>query len=119
MALTKVSSKTLSDNAVTSDKIAAGAISVSDMADNSITAAKLHTSVQGALGTRNLIINGNMQIAQRGTSATISGGNAYHTVDRFLMNIDTTIFNCRRLPFPARIIAASLANHCHVRRPTP
>ena len=34
-----------------------------------------------------------MKIAQRGTSATITGANAYHTVDRFLMNIETTNFN--------------------------
>ena len=33
---------------------------------------------------RNIIINGDMSIAQRGTSATgISSGNTYHTVDRF------------------------------------
>jgi hypothetical protein len=44
-------------------------------------------------GLKNLIINGDMRIAQRATSATITGPNAYHTVDRFIMNIDTTIFN--------------------------
>jgi hypothetical protein len=32
---------------------------------------------------RNLIINGAMQVAQRGTSATGSAGNGYATVDRF------------------------------------
>ena len=35
------------------------------------------------LGRRNLIINGSMQIAQRGTSATTTG---YATVDRFAVN---------------------------------
>lgn len=93
MALTKVSSKTLSDNAVTSDKIAAGAISVSDMADNSITAAKLHTSVQGALGTRNLIINGDMRIAQRGTSTTYQYANGYYTADRWKMSVDNNWYS--------------------------
>jgi len=44
-------------------------------------------------GLKNLIINGDMRIAQRGTSATITGGSVCHTVDRFIMNIDTTIFN--------------------------
>ena len=34
----------------------------------------------GQLGNRNLIINGAMQVAQRGTSSTTSG---YGTVDRF------------------------------------
>ena len=34
----------------------------------------------GQLGNRNLIINGAMQVAQRGTSSTSNG---YHTIDRF------------------------------------
>ena len=39
---------------------------------------------QTALSNRNLVINGAMQVAQRGTSATDlgAGSNAYHTVDR-------------------------------------
>ena len=36
------------------------------------------------VGARNLIINGAMQVAQRGTSATgITSGTGYNTVDRF------------------------------------
>ena len=35
----------------------------------------------GQLGNRNLIINGAMNVAQRGTSLTTASG--YHTVDRF------------------------------------
>ena len=39
----------------------------------------------GALSNRNLIINGSMIVAQRGTSATglTNGSTGYHTVDRF------------------------------------
>ena len=37
---------------------------------------------QSSLSNRNLIINGAMQVAQRGTSSTSLGG-GYHTVDRF------------------------------------
>lgn len=37
----------------------------------------------GALSNRNLIINGAMQVAQRGTSETGVSGNGYKTVDRF------------------------------------
>ena len=37
----------------------------------------------GALGNRNLIINGAMQVAQRGTSVTASGTGAYSSLDRF------------------------------------
>jgi hypothetical protein len=37
----------------------------------------------GALSNRNLIINGAMQVAQRGTSTTVNTGNAFYSVDRF------------------------------------
>ena len=37
----------------------------------------------GALSNRNLIINGAMQVAQRGTSVTGTTANGYSTVDRF------------------------------------
>jgi hypothetical protein len=39
----------------------------------------------GALSNRNLVVNGAMQVAQRGTSATNlgNGDSTYHTVDRF------------------------------------
>ena len=36
----------------------------------------------GQLGNRNMIINGAMQVAQRGTSVAITGG-GYHTIDRW------------------------------------
>ena len=38
---------------------------------------------QTALSNRNLIINGAMQVAQRGTSHTATGGGGYFTVDRW------------------------------------
>jgi len=41
------------------------------------------TDATGGLGTKNLIINGNMQIAQRGTSVSGITTSAYYTVDRF------------------------------------
>ena len=38
---------------------------------------------------RNIIINGDMSIAQRSTSvSSITSGNIYHTVDRFLSNVE-------------------------------
>jgi hypothetical protein len=59
MALIKLNTNSLLDDAVTTDKL------VND----------------GNLGNRNLIINGAMTVAQRGTSSTSSG---YQTVDRWL-----------------------------------
>ena len=43
-------------------------------------------------GNRNLIINGAMQVAQRGTSATGlgSGSQSYNTVDRFSVTPNAT-----------------------------
>ena len=38
---------------------------------------------QTAQGNKNLIINGAMQVAQRGTSSTSTANISYHTVDRF------------------------------------
>ena len=37
------------------------------------------------IGTKNLIINGNMQIAQRGTVAVTAGGGETYTLDRYAM----------------------------------
>ena len=43
----------------------------------------------GGLTGRNLIINGAMQVAQRGTSkASVSAGDDYHTVDRYKLAIN-------------------------------
>ena len=74
MAISKIESNSITSNAITSEKISSNTIDTSD----------LSTSLQGALGVRNLIINGDMRIAQRGTSVsgiTSSSGN-YYTVDR-------------------------------------
>jgi len=43
------------------------------------------TDATVGLGTKNLIINGNMQIAQRGTSVTGITGSGYYTVDRWIL----------------------------------
>lgn len=46
---------------------------------------------QTPYGRRNLIINGAMEVAQRGTSHTTSVTNGYHTVDRIDIGGNTTI----------------------------
>ena len=44
-------------------------------------------------GNKNLVINGAMQVAQRGTSATVSNGSneGYSTVDRFYLNFNAGV----------------------------
>ena len=59
-------------NSATSDAITTAA--------DGTCSAKLTSIGGGGLSHRNIIINGDMRIAQRGTSSTSSG---YHTVDRF------------------------------------
>jgi len=55
-----------------------------DIADLSSVSARLDTlgGTEGALSNRNLIINGAMQVAQRGTSSTANSGFGILTVDR-------------------------------------
>ena len=65
MAIDKVVSASIADDAVTSDKVASGVLPVN---------------------FRNIIINGDMGIAQRGTSASSLTGSGYNTVDRFRMS---------------------------------
>ena len=58
----------------------------SAVADGSVTTA----DISGNINFRNIIINGDMSIAQRGTSASgITDGNTYHTVDRMRTQITT------------------------------
>jgi len=68
-----------------------GSVSTAKLQDTAITSAKLATGVvEGAMttqigGRRNIIINGAMQVAQRGTSFTglTNGTSKTYTVDRF------------------------------------
>ena len=72
------------DAVLETDDIADGVVTSAKIADGTITTADLSfTPVSNPF--RNIIINGDMSIAQRGTSATgIGNGDAgYHTVDRY------------------------------------
>ena len=53
-----------------------------------IDGQRLGDSVADKLGARNLIINGAMQVSQRATSKASITTQAYHTVDRFNLNIN-------------------------------
>ena len=79
MALIKLNSRAIPDSTVVNTDIADGSISTAKLADDAVTGAKLYAE---NLGRRNLIINGAMNLAQRGTSFT-SATTAYH-VDRFI-----------------------------------
>ena len=67
----------------TSGEITISAPSVAGTTTLELPATSSTLATQNSLGVRNLIINGNMQIAQRGTSATGITGGGYLTVDRW------------------------------------
>jgi len=88
LASNSVTTAKIVADAVTSAKIPAGAVVASDVADGSVTTAKLAdnavTSAKSLnLGRRNMIINGAMQVAQRGTSFTGHGAGVNYGIDRF------------------------------------
>ena len=58
-------------------------ISTAKIQDNAVTAAKYVEPIP----LRNIIINGDMSIAQRGTSTSSITGDGYHTIDRFKTSI--------------------------------
>ena len=67
----------------TSGSISISAPSVAGSNTLTLPATTQTLATQNALGVRNLIINGDMRIAQRGTSASGLTGTAYSTVDRW------------------------------------
>ena len=84
-------------NSIDASKIIDGAIAVADVADNAITEAKIADAAVVSLksGRKNLIINGDMQVSQRGdyTSAT-TAVNANYYLDRHQANfagVTTTV----------------------------
>ena len=48
-----------------------------------------NAGISDAVNFRNIIINGDMSIAQRGTSTASITTGGYHTVDRFNLGITT------------------------------
>jgi hypothetical protein len=71
---------TLPDDSVTTAKIDDGAVTSAKIADANITTAKLAYDPNPF---RNIVINGDMSIAQRATSVASITANGYYTVDRW------------------------------------
>ena len=67
----------------TSGEVIISAPSVAGNATLELPATSSTLATQNSLGVRNIIINGDMRIAERGTSSTGVTGNGYYTVDRF------------------------------------
>ena len=72
---------------LTSSDIQDGTITASDIADSTITSGKIASGVianQSAF--KNIIINGDMSIAQRGTSESGVTSSGYKTCDRWFID---------------------------------
>jgi hypothetical protein len=85
MALTKLNTLSLADDAITSAKIADNAVVTASIADSAVTSAK----TDGVTGANpNILINGSMKIGQRDALTGQSGTNAaYGGVDRWSNDI--------------------------------
>ena len=70
MAIDKLTSAAITDGTITSSDLASG-------------------TVQNQSAFKNIIINGDMSLAQRATSTSSITSSDYHTVDRFKTNISS------------------------------
>jgi len=73
----------------TSGEITIQAPAVAGTTTLNLPATSSTLATQNALGVRNLIINGDMRIAQRGTSSTGETTGGYKTCDRYYISINT------------------------------
>ena len=82
---------TPSDATVTTAKLADSAVTAAKITDATITAAKLASgTVQNQSAFKNIIINGDMQQAQRANStSSITSDNTYPTCDRWKLRLTT------------------------------
>ena len=85
-----LSAGTPTDATVTTAKLADSAVTAAKITDSTITSGKLASGVvQNQSAFKNIIINGDMSIAQRGTSQASITDDGYYTVDRFKTFNDT------------------------------
>ncbi len=77
-----------SDDTVSTAKIQANAVTTAKITDGNVTAAKIASGVVPSLrpNANPLIINGDMVVAQRGTSTASITGGGFYTADRFGTN---------------------------------
>ena len=95
MALIKLNSRAIPDSTVVNTDIADGSVTQAKIVDGSVSSAKIaDDAVTGSklgieTGRRNVFINGNFDVAQRGTSATYTGGIwKYLSPDRWFGHFD-------------------------------
>ena len=106
----------VADGSISSAKVADGSISSTKIADDAVTGSKIGIET----GRRNIFINGNFRIAQRGTSGTYTGGIwQYLAADRWMGHFDQSPTGATHHVFDGGPYAAAANNKfAEVRGPT-
>ena len=92
MPLSKITAASITDNSVTTAKVADDAITGAKIENNPTIAGNLTVSggfiPSATIAGKNMIINGNMEVAQRSTSVAVTSS-GYHTVDRWNIGLNS------------------------------
>ena len=86
----------IADDVIGTEHLTAGEVDATALASNAVTTAKIADSAVTAAKTsgvtsdmfRNIIINGDMSVSQRSTSASSITSTGYHTIDRWNWQAD-------------------------------
>jgi hypothetical protein len=92
-----VTTPKIADGSVTTAKIAAGAVITEDIANNAVTQAKLSTDVPLS-GLRNVLINGDFRINQRGYTSASNLASGSYGFDRWKSNFTNTTLTFTSAP---------------------
>lgn len=85
LAFTDQEALRLADNSVTTSKIADNAVTTAKIADNAVTFSKLSAGARLAGGYINFFRNPFMEVAQRGTSGSVTAGSSAYTIDGWVV----------------------------------
>jgi hypothetical protein len=84
-----LTSADIADGIITSAKIVDGTIVNADINASAAIASTKLSGITSPAGFRNIVINGDMQIAQRSTSVASITTTGYYTLDRYQLQIDS------------------------------
>lgn len=84
-----LTSADITDGIITSAKIADGTIVNADINASAAIASTKLSGITSPAAFRNIVINGDMQIAQRNTSVASITTNGYYTLDRYQLQMDS------------------------------
>jgi hypothetical protein len=106
IAASAITTVKIANDAVSADKIASGTITTAKIADDAVTSGKIANNtianadisstagitlnkISGNTSFKNIVINGDMRIAQRNTSLASITSTGYRTCDRWLFEVSS------------------------------